>query len=106
MRPASVWAKAPPAANRMNRSAITRWASNPRRTACDDNANQVFHVRIAFNICILQDDKFACEIMAGARGLEPATFGVTGQPYAQRYQRLLRFFLAPKRGGNQPVVRM
>jgi hypothetical protein len=30
--------------------------------------------------------------MAGATGLEPATFGVTGRVFIQRFQRLFRLF--------------
>jgi hypothetical protein len=36
------------------------------------------------------------EIMAGATGLEPATFGVTGQLVIQAIQPLFRPFVAPE----------
>jgi hypothetical protein len=40
--------------------------------------------------------------MAGATGLEPATFGVTGQPQTQRHQRLFRLLRCQKRQRIRP----
>jgi hypothetical protein len=40
----------------------------------------------------LRKTNFHKGIMAGATGLEPATFGVTGRAFIQQIQRLFRLF--------------
>jgi hypothetical protein len=54
MRLVSDRAKAPPAAMRIKRSAMTLCASNASMAVCDDTENQLFQLRTGCSLCLFQ----------------------------------------------------